>query len=59
MNKSKGMPAAKSTDGSGERSGGLKNGVAMGKADKTGANKLYNTGRTEGTCYTHGRKNGQ
>ena len=50
---------AKASDGGGERSTGMKNGVAMGKADATGANKLLNTGKTEGTCYTHGRKSYQ
>lgn len=49
----------KASDSSGERSGGLKNGVAMGKADATGDNKLFNTGKTEGTCYSHDRKSHQ
>lgn len=51
--------AAKSSDGGGERSARLINGVGQGKADATGANKLYDTGRTSGTCYTHGRKSHQ
>lgn len=51
--------AAKSSDASGERGGSKKNGVAMGREDATGSEKLYNTGRTSGTCYTHGRKSHQ
>jgi len=47
--------AAKSSDGSGEQSTGLRNGIALGKKDATGDNKTFNTGRTEGTCYTHKR----
>ena len=50
---------AKGSDSGGERSTGMKNGVGMGRADATGANKLLNTGKTEGTCYTHGRKSYQ
>ena len=50
---------AKGSDGGGERSAGMKNGVAMGKADATGSDKLFNTGKTEGTCYTHDRKSQQ
>ena len=44
---------AKSSDGGGERGGKIKNRVAMGKMDATGSDKQFNTGRTEGTCYTH------
>ena len=55
----KSVPNAKASDGGGERSVGMKNGVAMGKADKTGSDKLFNTGRTDGTCYTHDRKSQQ
>ena len=47
---------AVSSDRGGERSTGMKNGVGMGKADKTGENKLFNTGRSEGVCYSHQRK---
>jgi hypothetical protein len=44
-----------SSDTSGERMEKLKGGVAMGKEDKTGANKLFDTGRTAGICYEHDR----
>jgi len=40
-------------DKSGERKERVMGGVGMGKEDMTGADKLYNTGRTEGICYTH------
>jgi len=30
-------------------------GVAMGKEDEIGADKEFNTGRTEGICYDHKR----
>ena len=43
---------ATSSDKSGERMGKLVGGVAMGKEDKTGADKLFNTGKTDGICYT-------
>jgi hypothetical protein len=43
---------AASTDKSGERMGKTVNAVGMGKEDKVGADKLFNTGRTEGVCYT-------
>ena len=46
---------AASSDTKGERHEKMRGGVAMGKEDKTGADKLYNTGRTEGICYTHSR----
>ena len=46
---------ATSSDTKGERHEKLRGGVAMGKEDKTGSDKLYNTGRTEGICYTHTR----
>lgn len=42
---------ALSSDTTGERKEMLKGGVAMGKEDKTGANKLFDTGRTSGICY--------
>jgi len=32
-------------------------GVAMGKEDKIGADKEFNTGRTAGVCYEHQRLN--
>jgi hypothetical protein len=44
-----------SSDSSGERMGKIVNGVAMGKEDMTGKDGLFNTGRTEGICYTHTR----
>lgn len=46
-------PAA--ADESGERRGRIVNEVAMGKEDGLGKNHQYNTGRTEGVCYTHDR----
>lgn len=51
--------SAKSSDGGGERHTGIKNGVGMGKFDGTGKDGLFNTGRSEGTCYKHGRKSYQ
>ena len=50
---------ANSADTKGERHERLKNGVAMGKEDACGADKLFNTGRTEGVCYTHDRYKAQ
>ena len=44
-----------SSDKSGERTGRMVGGVAMGKEDATGADKQFNTGRTSGICYTHVR----
>lgn len=64
MDSSKGIPlrngekmpkGAASSDKSGERMGKMVGGVAMGKEDATGSDKLFNTGRTEGICYTHSR----
>jgi len=46
---------AASSDYSGERMGKRVGGVAMGKEDQIGADKLFNTGRTPGICYTHTR----
>ena len=46
---------AASSDAKGERHEKMRGGGAMGKEDKTGADKLYNTGRTEGVCYVHSR----
>jgi hypothetical protein len=46
---------ASSSDKSGERMGKLVGGVGIGKEDKVGADKLFNTGRTEGVCYTKTR----
>ena len=47
---------ATASDSSGDRHARIKNGVGMGQMDDTGTNKQYNTGRTEGTCYSHSRK---
>jgi hypothetical protein len=38
-----------------ERKERMVNGVGMGQADQAGADKLFNTGVTSGTCYTHDR----
>ena len=46
---------ASKADMSGERSERKVGGVGMGKADATGSDKLFNTGRTSGICYTHTR----
>lgn len=44
-----------SSDTTGERTGKIVNGVAMGKEDMTGPDNQFNTGRTAGICYTHTR----
>ena len=44
-----------SSDTTGERHGKIVGGVAMGMEDETGSDKLFNTGRTAGVCYTHTR----
>ena len=49
----KGVDASDST---GERMGKIVGGVAMGKEDAIGSDKLFNTGRTAGICYTHTRE---
>ena len=46
---------AASSDMTGERMGRMVGGVAMGKEDDVGSDKLFNTGRTNGICYTHTR----
>lgn len=46
---------ATSSDMSGERMEKMRGGVAQGKEDKIGNDKLFNTGRTPGICYTHVR----
>ena len=46
---------AAKADMSGERMGKRVGGVAMGKEDAVGSDKLFNTGRTAGICYTHTR----
>jgi len=42
-------------DSTGERRGKIVGGVAMGKEDAVGMDKEFNTGRTQGICYTHKR----
>lgn len=42
----------KASDASGERSGSIRNGIAMGKADSVNE-KQFNGGRSKGVCYTH------
>ena len=44
-----------SSDTTGERHGKIVGGVAMGMEDGVGSDKLFNTGRTAGICYTHTR----
>jgi hypothetical protein len=45
---------ATSSDRSGERkTKSMRGGVAMGKEDMIGSDKMFNTGRTEGICYEH------
>ena len=46
---------SESSDKTGERMGKKVDGVAMGKMDKVGSDKLFNTGVTAGVCYTHDR----
>ena len=64
MDSMKGVPSttgatapkgATSADTSGERKGKLVGGVAMGKEDMVGKDGQFNTGRTQGVCYTHTR----
>lgn len=43
------------SDKGGERKEPLRGGVGMGKEDMIGKDFQFNTGRTEGTCYTHDR----
>lgn len=47
--------AAASSDKTGERMEKKTGGVAMGMEDGVGKDKLFNTGRTSGICYTHKR----
>lgn len=60
MDSSKGIPSttgatppkgADKPDNSGNRMGKLVGGVAMGKEDMVGADKQFNTGKTNGICY--------
>ena len=46
---------ASSSDMSGERMEKTRGGVAMGKEDKTGSDKQFNTGKTDGICYVKTR----
>jgi len=64
MDSMKGTPSATgatspkgvdSSDTTGERHGKIVGGVAMGMEDAVGSDKLFNTGRTAGVCYTHTR----
>lgn len=64
MDSSKGVPSrtgatppkgATASDMSGERKEKMRGGVAQGKEDAIGSDKLFNTGRTPGICYTHTR----
>lgn len=64
MDSMKGVPSttgakapagATSSDKTGERMGKIVGGVAMGKKDGIGKDFQFNTGRTEGVCYTHSR----
>ena len=66
MDSSKGIPlqtggvmpkGADAADTKGERHEPLRGGVAMGKEDAIGSDKLFNTGRTAGICYDHKRMN--
>jgi hypothetical protein len=68
MDSMKGVPSttgatppkgATSADTSGERKGKLVGGVAMGKEDMVGKDSQFNTGRTNGVCYTHTRSDYQ
>jgi hypothetical protein len=68
MDSMKGVPSttgatapkgATSADTSGERKGKLVGGVAMGKEDMVGKDGQFNTGRTNGVCYTHTRSDYQ
>jgi hypothetical protein len=65
-NSTKGVPSvtgakapmgATASDSSGERHAkSTRGGVAMGKEDAIGSDKLFNTGRTSGICYSHDRR---
>jgi hypothetical protein len=57
-NKAKMSGNAEASDSSGERHGRVVNGIAMGKMD-AGSEKMFDGGRSKGTCYTHGRKSYQ
>ena len=54
------MPAGVvSSDKTGTKSEPMRGGVAQGMQDKTGADKQFNTGRSESVCYSHDRKSCQ
>ena len=42
-------------DSTGERRGKIVGGVGTGKEHAVGMDKEFNTGRTQGICYTHKR----
>jgi hypothetical protein len=48
-----------SSDKTGTKSEPMRGGVAQGMQDKTGADKQFNTGRSESVCYSHDRKSCQ
>jgi hypothetical protein len=50
--------SAGKADMSGERMEKRKGGVAMGMADKAGKDSQFDTGKTEGICYSHQRHAG-
>jgi len=61
MDSMKGIPSttgatapkgATSSDSTGNRTGKTVGGVGMGKEDMVGADKQFNTGKTDGICYT-------
>ena len=52
-NKEKLPMGAKASDASGERKESMKGGVAMGKKDAVGADKLFKGGSCEKVCYDH------
>ena len=59
-NSTKGIPAKgvvvpKSVGDKVGRMESMRGGVGMGKEDSIGADKLFNTGKTEGVCYSHKR----
>ena len=48
-----------SSDKTGSKSEPMRGGNAQDMQDKTGADKQFNTGRSESMCYTHDRKSCQ
>ena len=54
-NKEKLPKGATASDASGEKRESLKGGVAMGKMDAVGADKLFKGGSSEKVCYEHKR----